>query len=126
WLALEYLEMDARNQRADERLGRQLAAMHRHGADEYGWHRNNYIGLTPQANTRVDDWTVFFAAHRLGPQFDRLRRSHPDQGWHHRKKTVTAAWQEASADHEPPPALIHGDLWRGNAAVLPEDTPVIF
>lgn len=126
WLALEYLEMDQRSKRADERLGRELAAMHRHSAEEFGWHRSNYIGRTPQTNTRVDNWTVFFAAHRLGPQFDRLRRRLPGQGWNHRKREITVAWQEVSAGHEPPPSLIHGDLWRGNAAALAEDTPVIF
>ncbi len=126
WLALEYLDLDQRSAGADERLGRQLAALHHHTGDEFGWHRSNYIGRTPQTNTPVDDWTVFFAAHRIGPQFDRLRRKLPDQGWNHLKKEITAAWQEVSDGHEPSPSLIHGDLWRGNAAALSDDTPVIF
>lgn len=126
WLALEYLDLDHRGAGADERLGRQLAAMHHHTGDEFGWHRSNYIGRTPQINTPVDDWTVFFAAHRLGAQFDRLRRNLPDQGLNHLKHEITVAWQEASARHEPEPSLIHGDLWRGNAAALSDGTPVIF
>jgi len=126
WLALEYLELDQRSARADERLGRRLAALHRHTGDEFGWHRSNYIGRTPQTNTPVDNWTVFFAAHRLGAQFDRLRRSLPDQGWNHLKREITAAWQDVSDAHEPEPSLIHGDLWRGNAAAVSDDTPVIF
>lgn len=126
WLALEYLELDQRSPRADERLGRQLAAMHGHTAEEFGWHRNNYIGRTPQINTRIDDWTVFFAAHRLGAQFDRLHRKQPDQGWKALKNEITAAWEKASSGHQPVPSLIHGDLWRGNAAAISDDTPVIF
>ncbi|WP_376697446.1 fructosamine kinase family protein [Wenzhouxiangella sp. EGI_FJ10305] len=126
WLALEYLELDQRSPRADERLGRQLAAMHRHTGDEFGWHRSNYIGRTPQTNTTVDEWTVFFAAHRLGAQFDRLRRNQPDSGWNDLKNEVIDAWMRVSDAHEPAPSLIHGDLWRGNAAALSEDVPVIY
>jgi fructosamine-3-kinase len=126
WLALEYLELDQRSPRADERLGRQLAAMHRHTGDEFGWHRSNYIGRTPQTNTPVDEWTVFFAAHRLGAQFDRLRRNQPDTGWNDLKNEVIDAWMRVSDAHEPAPSLIHGDLWRGNAAALSEDVPVIY
>ncbi len=28
--------------------------------------------------------------------------------------------------HEPPASLLHGDLWGGNAAFLPDGTPVLF
>ena len=126
WLALEYLEMEQPGDRADQRLGRQLAALHRHGAEAFGWHRSNYIGLTPQNNTRVDDWTAFFADRRLAPQFDRLHRHLPGQGWSRRQKDISVAWRKASDGHKPQPSLIHGDLWRGNVAALPEGTPVIF
>jgi protein-ribulosamine 3-kinase len=50
WLALEYLPLDERTPAVDARLGRQLAEMHRSGGERFGWHRNNYIGLTPQHN----------------------------------------------------------------------------
>lgn len=126
WLALEYLELDRRNSHADAHLGRQLAQMHRSKGERFGWHRNNYIGRTPQTNTPGGEWTAFFASHRLAAQFDRLRRNLPDQGWNDLKNEVISAWQAVSAKHEPPPSLIHGDLWRGNAAALPDDEPVIF
>ncbi|NBB93830.1 MAG: phosphotransferase [Gammaproteobacteria bacterium] len=126
WLALEFLDLDGRRPRADARLGEQLAGMHRHTGDEFGWHRNNYIGRTPQVNERGSDWCAFFAAHRLGAQFDRLRRTLPDEGWNATKQQVISAWQNVCSGHEPPPSLIHGDLWRGNAASLPDDIPVIF
>jgi fructosamine-3-kinase len=126
WLALEYLNLDARDARVDAALGSQLAALHRHGNEEFGWHRNNYIGRTPQSNTRDSDWTTFFAIQRLDRQFDRLRRAHPDSGWHDLKHLILEAWDAVSADHHPEPSLIHGDLWRGNAAAMAEGVPVIF
>jgi len=126
WLALEYLELDDRSPRADAALGHQLAEMHRHGADVFGWHRNNYIGRTPQPNTQQHDWTEFFLAHRLGYQFDRLASAHPDEGWDDLKQAVAQAWRESQAEHQPPPALVHGDLWRGNAAAIGGDQPVVF
>ena len=126
WLALEYLQLESRNPRADARLGRQLADMHRSIGEAFGWHRNNYIGRTPQINTRGKEWSGFFAAHRLGAQFDRLRRNRPDQGWNDLKIEVISAWQAVSSTHRPEASLIHGDLWRGNAGTLGDDAPVIY
>ena len=126
WLALEYLQLESRNPRADARLGRQLAEMHRSTGEAFGWHRNNYIGRTPQINTRSEEWSGFFAAHRLGAQFDRLRRNRPDQGWNDLKNEVISAWQAVSNGHRPEASLIHGDLWRGNAGALSDDMPVIY
>ncbi len=126
WLALEYLQLEPRHSRADARLGRQLAEMHRTTGDAFGWHRNNYIGRTPQINTRGEEWSAFFAAHRLGAQFDRLRRNRPDQGWNDLKTEVISAWQTVSSMHRPEASLVHGDLWRGNAGAVGDDTPVIY
>lgn len=126
WLALEYLDLQQRSRRVDARLGHQLAELHRSTGERFGWHRNNYIGRTPQINTLGSEWSAFFAAHRLGAQFDRLRRNLPDQGWNDLKREVISTWQAVSARHDPSPSLIHGDLWRGNAAALADDKPVIF
>ena len=35
----------------DERLGRGLAALHRHGARAFGLDHDNYVGRLPQENT---------------------------------------------------------------------------
>ena len=46
-------------------LGEQLAALHRHTAEQHGWHRDNTIGLTPQPNPQNSNWIEFFREHRL-------------------------------------------------------------
>lgn len=126
WLALEFLSLGARGTQADRRLGRQLAELHHHTDDRYGWHRNNYIGLTPQANPRSEDWAEFFLEHRLGAQFNRLMQRDRGRDWPAIRRAVADAWRRRFGDHDPPASLIHGDLWSGNAASLPADQPVVF
>lgn len=126
WLALEYLQLSERSPRCDEQLGQQLAELHRETGEHFGWHRSNYIGRTPQINTPTDEWREFFGQHRLLPQFDRLRRQHPDNGWRETRGQILTAWNDVAASHQPAPSLIHGDLWRGNAASLADDVPVVF
>lgn len=126
WLALEYLDLDRRGPSADAVLGRQLAGLHRNSCATFGWQRNNYIGLTPQHNTPSKDWTEFFLAHRLGFQFDRLTKTYPEQRWADIKLAVSRAWRSRHGDHQPPPALVHGDLWHGNAAAIGREQPVVF
>jgi len=126
WLALEYLELGERTARVDAELGRKLAEMHRSEGESFGWHRNNYIGLTPQHNPETESWTEFFLFHRLGFQFDRLVASHPNEVWAELKQAVFEQWHDKHARHQPSPALVHGDLWRGNAAAIGLEVPVVF
>ncbi len=126
WLALEWLELDERSSQADAALGHKLAEMHQNSDDTFGWHRNNFIGRTPQPNPRLANWSEFFLLHRLGFQFDRLIASHPDESWADLKDAIFQSWNESHADHDPKPALVHGDLWRGNAAAIGRDQPVVF
>lgn len=126
WLALEYFDLKAGNENSDARLGQQLAAMHRHTSIHYGWHRDNFIGLTPQPNHESDDWTEFFLAHRLGHQFELLAGNDPSRNWREIGLVVAQAWRERFNDHCPDASLVHGDLWRGNAARIGPDQPVVF
>jgi fructosamine-3-kinase len=59
------------SRRSEALLGEQLASLHRVGAPRFGWHRDNYIGATPQLNAWDDDWAGFFVRHRLSMQLDR-------------------------------------------------------
>lgn len=104
-------------------MGQQLAQMHRKGtAEQFGWHRNNTIGSTPQINTWTDNWADFFAEHRIGYQVTLAKRNggnYPDTN------QVVEKVREVLADHHPQPSLVHGDLWGGNAEVTKEGEPVI-
>src|SRR5258708_4394110 len=115
FLVLEYLELQSKGDFAA--LGRMLAAAHRHAGPRFGWHRDNYIGATPQQNGWCDDWSEFWRDRRLRPQLELARKN----GFDLEEKNLL----ELLARHQPPPCLLHGDLWRGNAGFT-AGGPVVF
>lgn len=126
WLALEYLALQPRAEATDRRLGHQLARLHGHGDEQHGWHSDNHIGANRQINTRDSCWTRFFARNRLEFQFDLLIEKTGGAHLRALKQRVIAAWRRCAENHCPQPALLHGDLWSGNAAAVDERQPVIY
>jgi fructosamine-3-kinase len=124
-LVLERLDLRAPDAGFGERFGAALAALHRHPFDEpYGWPRDNFIGDTPQVNSRSDDWIAFWRESRLRPMLARLHGEGPLQTTVH---TVIDAMPSFFDDgYVPRASLIHGDLWSGNWGMLADGTPVIF
>ncbi|MBN8218552.1 MAG: fructosamine kinase family protein [Spirochaetes bacterium] len=109
-----------------ENFGRALARLHARPMPFWGFPGDNYIGSTPQINARADDWTGFFAEHRLGYQV-RLARSRGllDSRTALRAERVMARlpnWLSGAADY---PSVVHGDLWSGNLMVGPGGEAVI-
>jgi fructosamine-3-kinase len=116
-LALEWIDGGTPTAPAAEEFGRQLAALHRGGADTFGAAWPGYIGTLPLPNEpSTGPWPQWFAAARLEPY---LRMS-ADRG------ALPAADVSAVSDllrdidryagpaGAEPPARIHGDLWPGN------------
>ncbi|MEU0179692.1 fructosamine kinase family protein [Streptomyces sp. NPDC006207] len=120
-LVLEWVEPGPATPAAAERLGRELAALHRVPAPGYGTAHPAYIGSLPlpssgsgQAPGSPGDWPSFHAGRRLLP----FLRQAADDG------AVTPADVRAVervcellpriGGPPQPPAVIHGDLWSGN------------
>lgn len=123
YIVMEWLDLGYGDSRAWFTMGQNLAAMHRvTHADGFGWERNNTIGATPQMNTWNPNWVDFFAEHRLGYQF---RLANRRGGRFPQQDRLLAAVPQLLAGHSPQPALVHGDLWSGNAAVTKQGEPVI-
>ncbi len=122
YLVLEYLPLSGRG--SAERLGRELAQMHRCQHQRFGWRRDNTIGATPQINTEETDWVHFWQQHRLGPQL----RLAADKGGHlgPQAERLLAHVADFFSDYRPGPSLLHGDLWSGNYAFSEGGRPVIF
>ncbi|MBD1860333.1 MULTISPECIES: fructosamine kinase family protein [Trichocoleus] len=124
YIVLEWIELGRGDRQSWEAMGRQLAAMHQVTSPVgFGWDRPNTIGSTSQINPWTKDWAEFFTQHRIGYQLKLAQR----RGGHFPKQDrLLAAIPELLANHQPPPALVHGDLWSGNAAVAATGEPVIF
>jgi fructosamine-3-kinase len=124
YIVLEWLDLGYGDHQAWESMGRNLAAMHQVSHRQgFGWQQNNTIGSTPQINTWKTSWLEFFGEHRLGYQLQLARRK---GGRFPQQEPLLAALPRLLAEHQPQPALVHGDLWSGNAAVTQQGEAVIF
>ncbi len=124
YLAMEYLSLGGAGSAAQ--LGEGLAALHRHTAERFGWHRHNTIGSTVQRNTQDKSWVNFWAQHRLGFQLNLALETGADRELESIGGELIE-WLPAFMDgREPEPSLLHGDLWSGNYAFTQEGEPTIF
>jgi len=126
FLALQWIEFRSAQPRTEAVLGEQLARLHRTTAAQFGWHRDNTIGATPQHNDWTTDWLEFFARHRLGYQLDLAARAGHGGRWLDRGHRLCAELDVFFADYQPQPSLLHGDLWGGNWATDASGAPVLF
>lgn len=126
YLILEHLALGQRSDQTDAALGQQLAALHRHRADQHGWPVSNWIGLTSQPNQPSADWCHFFKHQRLAHQLKLLKRQVRAPGLLRACDKLLERFDMLLGKHQPEPSLLHGDLWGGNYAALSDATPVIF
>ena len=105
-------------------FGLRLAMMHRTTHTHYGFTHANYCGATPQPNPWTESGHEFFAEHRLRHQArlarDRERLDTADIG---RIESICARLPDLIPPQSP--ALIHGDLWSGNALTGPRGEPAL-
>ncbi len=127
FLLLEYLESGRRIPRYWEAFGHALAALHRADttglvspdpALPYGFSQDNFIGRTPQKNAPRGSWVSFFRDCRLLPQIE-LAAGY----WDGKTRKQLDHLLDRLEDLLPEPAfpaLLHGDLWGGNAMCGPD------
>lgn len=126
YIVLEYIELSSLRGSAGRLLGMQLAQLHQHTQPFYGWHINNTIGSTPQHNDREHDWLTFWLKHRLGQQLTFAKRNGFGSGLQDQGQQLVDKIPVFFEGYSPEPALLHGDLWGGNAASDSQGNPVIF
>ena len=123
FVALEWLDLVDGGR--DAALGIALAKLHATTAQRFGWHRDNTIGPTPQANGWCDAWPAFFRDRRLAPQFA-LAACNGYTELAGRGEPLLACVPALLSGHRVVASLLHGDLWSGNAGRLADGTPVVF
>lgn len=121
-LVLEWIDQAPPGAPAAERLGRDLAGMHRAGAQTFGAQTfgapaPGFIGTLPLDNTgSAGPWPEWFAERRLEPYLrlsaDRGALSPADVAVVSR--VLDQITDRAGAAGAEPPAPVHGDLWPGN------------
>jgi fructosamine-3-kinase len=126
WLVLGWLELSALDPAAGASLGAALARLHRIAQPRFGWARDNFIGASPQPNGWSDDWLAFWRARRMVPQLRYAAANRLPSRMIDRGERLAADCEAFFSGHRPDRSLLHGDLWNGNAARLPDGTPVLF
>jgi fructosamine-3-kinase len=123
---LEHIDFGDAATHSMAQLGAQLAALHRVTDVKFGWGIDNTIGATPQVNTRCCDWTAFWRENRLGFQLALAAQNGAPKSL--LEKGARLANEVAALLKALPikPALLHGDLWGGNAGFDRAGAPVIF
>lgn len=123
FLVLEHLSLSSMGNAT--LLGRQLATLHSHTHTEFGWHRDNTIGATPQVNAWRGDWIEFWREQRLAPQFERAAGNGAPRKLVEQGRCLLDRLDEVFDGHQPQASLLHGDLWGGNVAYC-QGQPVLF
>lgn len=111
YLLMDYIEEGRRGDGAT--FGAQLANLHRHGRESFGFIHDNYIGSLPQANGDAVNWIDFFCSQRIDP----LLRQAIDSG--QVNASLRKHWERLTSRLNSllpscVPSLLHGDLWSGN------------
>ncbi|WP_439133503.1 fructosamine kinase family protein [Pseudomaricurvus sp.] len=129
--AFSYLLLEALDLQAEGDwflAGQQLARLHQAPAgNRFGFECPSYCGNSYQPNTWEENWSQFFARHRIGHQLTLLWKSPLDSSPIQR---IVQTVEEQLHNRQPRPALVHGDLWRGNIGFhrqqQGDSIPVIF
>ena len=124
WLVLEFIELSSIGSAAQ--LGEELAALHTVTGSQYGWKQDNYIGTTPQLNTRCNDWSQFWRDYRLKPQLEMAHKDGHAGRLFDLGEQLLENMDQIMEGHQPAASLLHGDLWAGNKAYTTDGRPVVF
>lgn len=100
-------------------LGQGLRHLHGETGKSYGWDEDYAFGRVGIENARLDDWGRFWAERRLLPFVSKIGT---DLG---RRIETLAAQVSDHLPKTPAPALLHGDLWVGNALFSDTDAFMI-
>ena len=125
YIDLERLNLERPGRDTESRFGEQLAMLHRHTQDHFGWFRDNTIGLTPQKNPRTGNWIEFFREYRLQYQLDLAAKNGYSRELAQQGEALVNRLQDLFGGYQPEASLLHGDLWGGNWGSV-DGEPVIF
>jgi fructosamine-3-kinase len=111
-LLLEYVENDGVFSAAAWRsIGEAVRRLHERRGEGYGWAVDYRLGTVELDNRASADWPSFWGEQRLVSAASVL-----DRPWRERVDQLGQRLSDL-LPHDPPPSLLHGDLWAGNILV---------
>jgi fructosamine-3-kinase len=126
FLVQEFLDLQKLDSEHAERAAEALAELHEDEGERYGWPSDNFLGTRPQSNHESGHWPLFFAEHRLKAQLERARAAGFSGELQQHGERICEKIGAFFLEYRPRAALLHGDLWSGNIAMLIDGTPVIY
>ncbi|MBT8268307.1 MAG: phosphotransferase [Flavobacteriaceae bacterium] len=124
YLLLEAIKIKNETPSDLETLGEQLAQLHLSTAEQFGLDHSNFIGSLHQSNDFHEDWTTFYIAERLWPQYQLALSkgllTNTDIPY---VEQMTVCCDNLFEDIKP--SLLHGDLWSGNYLIDQQGLPVL-
>jgi fructosamine-3-kinase len=123
-LLIEWIDMHNFDQK---KLGKGLGELHLKSAESnpkmFGFPVEGFIGTTDQKKGLEDNWIDCFLNLRIIPQLLSLKSRILDEEIINKVKEKI---QSELLNHKPINALVHGDLWSGNAGIDKSGKGVIF
>ncbi len=123
-LLIEWIDMHNFDQK---KLGKGLGELHLKSAESnpkmFGFPVEGFIGTTDQKKGLEDNWIDCFLNLRIIPQLLSLKSRILDKEIINKLKEKI---QSELLNHKPVNALVHGDLWSGNAGIDKNGKGVIF
>jgi len=123
-LLIEWIDMNNFDQK---KLGKGLGEMHLNSNESnpkmFGYPVEGFIGTTDQKKGFEDNWIDCFLNLRIIPQLLSLKSRILD------KEIINKVKEKIKSEllnHKPINALVHGDLWSGNAGMYKNGKGVIF
>jgi protein-ribulosamine 3-kinase len=123
-LLMEWIPTGTRSVAFWKKFGEQLANLHHHRHEQYGFFADNYMGALPQHNTFAPDWKHFFFQYRLQPQIKLATDKNLLPG-NYADLFQQLGRKLGNIFSEEQPSLLHGDLWSGNFMCNDRSLPVL-
>jgi fructosamine-3-kinase len=125
YVVMEYLERGVPASDFWSDFGRSVAGMHRNTREQYGLDYDNYIGKLHQLNENRPTWHEFYSSQRIMPLVYKAEKNKmlTSETVNHAEEMCAKL---SSLIPEEQPALLHGDLWKGNFMVFETGKAAIF
>ena len=125
FLLMDYVESKSASDNDYKALGTQLAKLHLHHKDKFGFTSDNFIGSLPQSNAQHADWAIFYWQERIAPQLNLAKQNKMLKATEIVSEQTAISVFKELLGKDIRPSVLHGDLWGGNYLIAANGTPYL-